>query len=316
MTTLWADVSEWQTGVTDAYPYRMLCIRSNDGTYRDKKWANNYGWCRKAADAGKLDCFIVYLVYRPNWRETLDTFRSQVGAVHPKMIVMVDVESWGGQIGGNHSAGINLLIDGIAQTLGDRRRVIAYGNQGDLNSLWPAKPDGIRLIVAGYSKTKPNYPGQIGWQYTDGSGFGPGPQGAAPFGNCDMNQTDLSTTDFAAQCGVDEGVLDMSTQDTATVVSAGRQLDKPSSTVRKAPAWLARFLPKSFRDPAGPWVRDEIDAIVNEVVTGTFDLTTPIDFGDGKIYAPKDVPPDTPVNFVTLLRVIGARQAVAQGLIK
>ena len=33
--TLYADVSEWQVGVNDTYPYPVLCIRSNDGTYRD-----------------------------------------------------------------------------------------------------------------------------------------------------------------------------------------------------------------------------------------------------------------------------------------
>ncbi|GAC70716.1 hypothetical protein [Gordonia soli] len=205
MSTFYADVSEWQRGVDDSYPYRMLCIRSNDGTYRDQKWANNYAWCRRAADAGKLDCFLVYMVYRQNWQQTLDTFTAQVGTPHPKLIAMVDVESWGGQIGGNQSAGINNLIDGLARFLGDRRRVVAYGNQGDLNSLWPHKPRDTRLVVAGYSRTKPNYPNQIAWQYTDGQGYGPGPQGCAPFGNCDMNLTDLSPTDFAAACGVNGG---------------------------------------------------------------------------------------------------------------
>ena len=53
--TLYADVSEWQVGVNDSYPYRVLCIRSNDGTHRDRRWVNNYGWClpqrrQRAAD--------------------------------------------------------------------------------------------------------------------------------------------------------------------------------------------------------------------------------------------------------------------------
>lgn len=203
----WADVSEWQTGVTDAYPHRLICIRSNDGTYTDRKWANNYGWCIRQTDAGALDAFLVYMVYRQNWQQTLATFKAQVGNPHPKMVAMVDVESWGGQIAGNQSAGINALIDGLAAFLGDRRRVIAYGNRGDLDNLWPSKPADTRLIVAGYSATKPSYRNMIGWQYTDGQGYGPvgWPQGAAPFGNCDMNYTDLSTTDFAAACGITTG---------------------------------------------------------------------------------------------------------------
>ncbi|MBI3691900.1 MAG: hypothetical protein HY239_14945, partial [Mycolicibacterium aromaticivorans] len=48
--TLYADVSEWQVGVNDTYPYPVLCIRSNDGTYRDRRWVNNYGWCLSNVD--------------------------------------------------------------------------------------------------------------------------------------------------------------------------------------------------------------------------------------------------------------------------
>lgn len=198
----WADVSEWQVGVDDTYPYRMLTIRSNDGTYRDRRWGVNHPWCRRAADDGRLDCFLVYFVYRPNWQQTLDTFISQVGTPHPRMIAMVDVESWSGQIGGDQSAGINAMVEGARAFLGDPRRVVGYGNAGDLDALWPVKPPGIRLIVARYAAAPPAYPGQIGWQYTDGTGYGPGPQGAPPFGNCDMNTSELTTADFAAACGV------------------------------------------------------------------------------------------------------------------
>jgi len=59
--TLYADVSEWQVGVNDSYPYQVLCIRSNDGTHRDRRWVNNYGWCLRNADSGRLTFFIVYL---------------------------------------------------------------------------------------------------------------------------------------------------------------------------------------------------------------------------------------------------------------
>lgn len=310
--TLWADVSEWQTGITDAYPYRMVCIRSNDGTYRDQKWANNYAWCKRAADNGRLDCFIVYMVYRTNWQQTFETFRAMVGTPHPKMVAMVDVESWGGQIGGNQSAGINGLIAELGTFLDDQRRVIAYGNRGDLDNLWPSKPNGTRLIVAGYSASKPNYPNQIGWQYTDGSGYGPSgwPQGAAPFGTCDMNYTDLTPTDFAAQCGVTKGFLmALNEAEQKTVWTGAAQLAGQSGNVRKAPDWLAKFLPPSFRDPKGVWPRDEIDAITNEVVSGTFTFRPEdtIDFGSGPVKL-VDVPADQPVNLVTLLRIIAAKQ--------
>ena len=99
--TLYADVSEWQVGVDDSYPYRVLCIRSNDGTHRDREWINNYGWCLRNAATGRLTFFIVYFVWRKNWQQTVDTFKDQVRAPHPKMSVMLDVESWDGQIRGD-----------------------------------------------------------------------------------------------------------------------------------------------------------------------------------------------------------------------
>ncbi|AHZ95590.1 lysin A [Mycobacterium phage OkiRoe] len=205
--TLYADVSEWQVPVTDAYTdagYRVLCIRSNDGTHRDEDWANNYAWCKRAVDDGRLAFFIVYFVWRPNWQAAVDTLKAQVGEPHPKMAVMLDVESWNGQIGGDQSAGINAAFEQIAGWLGDRRRVIGYGNTGDLNALWPRKPEGVRLVVAGYGKL-PTYPGMIAHQYTDGQGYGGGlPEGAPPFGRCDMNAANgLTASAFARALGIE-----------------------------------------------------------------------------------------------------------------
>ncbi|QJD50330.1 endolysin [Mycobacterium phage MarkPhew] len=205
--TLYADVSEWQVPVTDAYTdagYRVLCIRSNDGTHRDLDWASNYAWCKRAADDGRLACFLVYFVWRPDWRAAVETFKAQVGQPHPKMAVMLDVESWGGQIGGDQSDGINAAFESIAEYVGDRRKVIGYGNTGDLNNLWPRKPEGVRLVVAGYGRL-PTYPGMIAHQYTDGQGYGGGlPEGAPPFGNCDMNAANgLTATAFAAALGIE-----------------------------------------------------------------------------------------------------------------
>ena len=201
--TLYADVSEWQVPVDDSYPYRVLCIRSNDGTHRDINWAKNYRWCRLAANAGKLDFFIVYFVWRPNWQDAVATLKDLVGEPHPQMAVMIDVESWSGQIGGDQSDGINRAYYDIATWLGDQRRVIGYGNVSDLDNLWPRKPPGVRLVVAGYGRN-PDYPGKIAHQYTDGQGWGGGlPEGAPPFGDCDMNSADgLSPSAFAAACGI------------------------------------------------------------------------------------------------------------------
>ena len=202
--TLYADVSEWQVGVNDSYPYPVLCIRSNDGTHRDRRWVNNYGWCLRNVDSGRLTFFIVYFVWRPNWQQTVDTFKDLVGTPHPKMAVMLDVESWGGQIRGDRSAGINAAYDAVGAFVGSTAKVIGYGNVGDLNSVWPTKPPGIRLVVAAYGRN-PQYPGKVAHQYTDGSGYGGGglPEGAPPFGRCDMNSADgLTAEEFARACGI------------------------------------------------------------------------------------------------------------------
>lgn len=203
--TIYADVSEWQVPVDDSYPHRVLCIRSNDGDHRDRNWHVNYPWCRRRCDAGELEFFIVYFVWRPNWRRTVDVLKDMVGEPHPRMAVMVDVESWAGQITGDQSDGVNRAYWAVADWLGDPRRVIGYGNVADLNRLWPVKPEGIRLVVAAYG-TNPDYPGKVAHQYTNGKGHGTGttlPDGAPPFDTCDMNSADsLTPRQFAAACGV------------------------------------------------------------------------------------------------------------------
>ncbi|MGV9680661.1 hypothetical protein ACWDSJ_35775 [Nocardia sp. NPDC003482] len=214
--SLFADVSYFQPPVDDSYPYAILSFRSNDGTYRDPNFARNHRWAAAAADTGRLACFIVYFYWRPNWDETVDVHRAMVeaaGGPHARMISMIDVES-GGNPDGDQSDGINRAYWELADWLGDPRRVIGYANTGDLTRMWPDRPPGIRLIGAGYGHN-PNLPGQIAHQYTDGRGFGGGlPEGAPPFGPCDMNAANgLSPNDFAAACGIGTGEDDMAFTD-------------------------------------------------------------------------------------------------------
>ncbi len=56
---------------------------------------------------------------------------------------------------------------------------------------------------AGVNDTYP-YPGKVAHQYTDGQGYGGGPpEGAPPFGRCDMNSADgLTAQQFAQACGI------------------------------------------------------------------------------------------------------------------
>ncbi|WP_416382334.1 hypothetical protein [Nocardia transvalensis] len=188
--SLFADVSEWQrVPVDDSYPYQIFSFRSNDGTYRDRNFYQNYAWAANAANTGRISCFIVYMYWRPNWRDTVDTHRDMVGRAggpHPKMVSMVDVES-GGNPRGDQSDGINRAYWRLADWLGATLRVIGYANRSDFFEMWPVRPEGLRVIGAGYGRN-PNLPGQIAHQYTNGQGYGGGlPEGAPPFGNCDMN---------------------------------------------------------------------------------------------------------------------------------
>lgn len=204
--TLYADVSEFQVPIDDSYPYRVVCIRVDDGTYQDHKFAQNYAWVRKALDDGRLTFAILYTFVRAaTWESNAATFKHCVeasGGLHPRCVIMLDVEAQGCH--GNSSADINHLYRSLADYAGDRKRIIGYGNVNDLNACWPRKPDGIRLVVASYGNN-PSYPDKVAHQYTNGQGWGGGlPEGAPPFGKCDMNSADgLTAEAFAKACGIE-----------------------------------------------------------------------------------------------------------------
>ena len=260
--TLYADVSEWQRPVDDSYPYRVIAIRSNHGTYRDKNWASNYAWCKRRCDENALAFFIIYFVWRQNWQQTVDTLKNLVGQPHPRMAVMIDVESWQGQIIGNQSDGLNNAYRAVADWLGDRRRVIAYGNRGDLNSLWPYKPVGLRIVLASYG-SNPGYPGKIAHQYTNGEGYGGGlPEGCPPFGKCCMDSADgLTPEQYATACGIgaavegEPGGNDVFTNDDRVMLAAVYKLllntvPNRAAAVEAKPTKTARSRAKPARKTA------------------------------------------------------------------
>jgi hypothetical protein len=198
--TYWSDISSYQPVVDNGYPWSVLAIRSNDGDYRDPHFSANYAWGLRALESGRLKVLIVYFVWRPNVVTTVDTHLAMLGATHPGVVSMIDVESWGGQISGDQSAGINQAHSMLAAHWGDPRRVLGYGNRGDLNALWPHRPNGLRLVVASYGPPIA-YPGLIAQQVTDGVN---GPvTSVAPFGRADVNRSDLSPDQLAAVLGVE-----------------------------------------------------------------------------------------------------------------
>ncbi|MBO0884389.1 MAG: hypothetical protein J2P17_29475 [Mycobacterium sp.] len=222
VSTLFADVSQFQPPVDDSYPYPVLSIRVCDGTYVDPNFAQNYAWMRAALDSGKLMFGIVYTYVRPaTWQSNADTLTATIdanGGLHPRVALMLDVESGDGNGSADQSYAINSLYNALAE-YGGAVGIIGYGNTGDLDAMWPNKPPGIRLIIAAYG-SDPDYPGKIAHQYTDGTGYGAAsglPDGAPPFGACDMNSADgLTPQQFAAACGITTGGLMALTDDEQT----------------------------------------------------------------------------------------------------
>lgn len=197
--TLFADVSEWQPPLDHSYPHRVISIRSNDGTYRDKKFGHNWNTARNMLDSDQLDIVIVYaVVYPANWQDCLDVHIQMQGEDRPDVVTMADAESWGGKIRGDQSDGFNRFVWGASDWRGSHidgrpRRVCGYLNVNDAH-IWPVRPP-IGWIVPSYGKM-PRFTAatadlknqMIAHQYTDGQGYGGGlPEGAPPFGNCDMN---------------------------------------------------------------------------------------------------------------------------------
>jgi hypothetical protein len=258
--TLFADVSEFQTPVTDAYPYAWLSIRSNDGTHRDKNFAANYAWCKKAADDGRLKGFIVYFYWRPGSGD-LDTHMAMVneeGGPHRKMVVMIDLES-GGNPGGDHSQEVNDEYFRLGKWLGDGRRVIGYANLSDERTMWQFKPEHVPMILAGYG-SNPNDPTvfKIAHQYTDGQGYGGGlPEGAPPWAHCDMNSADgFSPTQLAQALGVDTATGDdfmaqISDNDAQILIQAAKkQLAMwDNDDLTKRHGWASRSIYRTSDDP-------------------------------------------------------------------
>jgi hypothetical protein len=188
--TFATDTSYYQAPVDDTYPHPWVIFRGCDGTFVDPLFSKNYAWACKAAAAGKIVGFTVYAVYRPGI-DIVQQIKGIVGVPDKHLTVMIDVETWGGQIGGNRSSEITRMAEGFASWLGSRKRVLAYANRGDFAVLFPSRPSWLKLVVAGYSSVQPVFPNMIGWQYSDGearwsvpAGY---PRSTPPFGACDHN---------------------------------------------------------------------------------------------------------------------------------
>jgi hypothetical protein len=243
--TVAVDCSEFQPPVDDSYPHRWLTFRVCDGSYVDHNAAVNLAWCRRALAAGRLDGYGVYVVYRPGLNTNILNILDWLG-VPRDCTVMVDAETWGGQISGDQSAGLNALATGLATRQSSQSRVWGYGNRSDLASMWSGRPSWLGVVVASYGGSRPtDVAHMIGWQYTDGLYTVPGmPSSSAPFGPCDHNELFLPA----------QGDLPMTPAEIQSVADA---------------VW-AHNLAGTSNHPAGYWVTS-ISALVAQVLAAVKD---------------------------------------------
>lgn len=247
LLTFACDVSYFQHLADDSYPHPWLIFRAADGTFIDPNCAANYRWAKAAARAGKLVGYTAYIVYEPGV-DLLAQLKKALGNKPDEFLtVMIDVERWGGKITGNHSPEINREADRIAAWLGDRKRVLVYANSGDFAALFPKRDRWLHLILADYTAVPPHLQHvlahAIGWQYTDGSGNYPAPDGyptsSAPFGHCDHNVFPNHTpTQLAAALGVGTNGATMSITDGDAKTLFAHKLTSHGQTQTVA-AWIA-----------------------------------------------------------------------------
>lgn len=204
MGTFAPDISYYNKPINDSFALPFFTARISDGTFLDPQWGGNSAWGKKNA-GGKIIGFNGYHVYRAiSVSQQFEFIQQHCPSLSPRQGAMIDIESWKGTISGNHSPQLNQLAGLLAGWLGSWNRVIAYGNQGDLNSLFPDPDPRIRFILAGYG-SKPSHANMLGWQYSDGDARWSVPtgwaRGTAPFGNCDMNYFSLNPADLAVSLG-------------------------------------------------------------------------------------------------------------------
>jgi hypothetical protein len=222
----WTDWSEWQSSpYNGTYPYQFAMYRLSLGTtYVDLKGAANTAWCHANAGPGKPLSIGhgAYHVWYPGNEQGQATKFLGLAQRDSYFVAMVDVESWSGQIVGDHSTQITALCDLLSAALGTPKRVKLYGNSGDLAAIAPNVPAKYGRIKAGYSSTPPGEPWD-GWQYSDGAAQWPVPAGwprsAPPSGASDHNARYGTPADMAAAFGIDTGGNDpaMSAADVAAL---------------------------------------------------------------------------------------------------
>lgn len=186
------DISYYQKPLDDTFDKRSVTIRLGDGNdFLDPYFAHNIAWCNTAYADGRLDLFGIYHVYRPVGAASLFGFiTAHLPQCPAGAYPVTDLESWGGQIVGDHSTDLNTFYGMLAAWSGSLNRFLEYGNLGDLNNLHPTADTRIRFTEAGYGNTTVHHPRAIAKQWTNGQPQYDIPGLSAstpPVGRCDSN---------------------------------------------------------------------------------------------------------------------------------
>lgn len=184
MTLIYPDESEHQAARTAPIPFLMFRILSEWGRY-DNNLATNLTNCLAWRGTTVMQQFGGYVIpCLIPWTQIV----SQIPVDFPHdAVLMIDAESWGGQVTGNRSTEINDLAESLRSRQGGRADLVwGYGNVGDLNTIWPTRPAWMGVIEANYSPNVVQIPNLAGVQYSDGA-YNNSPQYGLPYGPVDHN---------------------------------------------------------------------------------------------------------------------------------
>jgi hypothetical protein len=253
------DISSYQGPVDNSYQHPWLTFRDTDPAYAasspDPTAAHNAAWCRQALADGRLDGWTTYAVYEPGYNQRIMAYLEALG--DPIDHVMIDVESWGGVITGDHSAEINQLATMLAARYPglDKHgepRVWGYANGADMATEWPNHVSWLPIVIAKYGGAQPVYPNMIGWQYTNGQYVVQGlPNSSPPFGACDHNLYLMSSPE-----GIDMPLTDT---EAVEVLNAARAINARIAGLDRDSAAIADML------PAVAEMRGNVQNIVKEL---------------------------------------------------
>lgn len=207
----YVDVSQWQVPVNAAYPNPFFMFRANNGNDVDRNAKDNLGWSVSLVNDPDhvMRGFGVYTFWRPG-EDNFGTLQKVIGTPHPRMIVMIDVESAEGStkgtVSGDQSAGVNAFVKKVQDWIGAPKVHLGYINQNINGRLWLTKPNDIRYVIPDYSapKGKPRVTVD-NWrihQYTQTGRCAP--WGDAPI---DLNYYAGTASEFMVEFGIEDVVV-------------------------------------------------------------------------------------------------------------